>query len=236
MIEDLHEDPVGKDAAEQAGQNIGRSVEQLDYGIVRAGTNVFYSNGTARTDVNTPITLAKQRAVTRALKAQKAMKHTSILNSSLKFATRAIEASFIAVAHTDMESDIRNLPGFIPVAQYGQRSPVSEHEIGVCEDVRYILSPDLEPFEDGGGAKGSMVSTAGTSADVYPVLYFGKDSWGRVALRGQGSVSPSIIPVGQKTKDDPLGQRGYVGWKTWHAALILNQLWMARLEVAATNL
>lgn len=236
VIEDLHEDPVGKDAAAQAGENIGRTMEQLDYGVVRAGTNVFYQNGTARTDVNTAISLAKQRAVIRGLKAQKAMKITSILSSSANYATRAVEAAFVAVSHTNLEADIRNLPGFLPVAQYGQRTPLSEYEIGTVEDVRYILSPDLAPFEDGGGAKGSMVSTTGTSADVYPVLFFGKESWGRVALRGQGSVSPSIIPVGQKTKDDPLGQRGYIGWKSWHAALILNQLWMARLEVACTAL
>jgi N4-gp56 family major capsid protein len=236
VIEDLHEDPVGQDIALQAGENIGRTMEALDYGIVRAGTNVFYANGTARTDVNTPISLAKQRAVIRALKAQKAMKITSILSSSTSYATRAIEASYVAVAHTDAEADIRNLPGFLPVAQYGQRSTVSEHEIGAVEDVRYVLSPDLDPIDDGGGAKLGMVSTTGTSADIYPVLFFGKESWARVSLRGQGSISPSIIPVGQKTKDDPLGQRGYVGWKTWHAALILNQLWMARLEVAVTSL
>jgi N4-gp56 family major capsid protein len=236
VIEDLHEDPVGKDMAVQHGENIGRTMEALDYGIVKAGTNVFYANGTARTDVNTPISLAKQRAVTRALKAQKARKITSILDSSLKFATRAVEAAYVAVSHTDLEADIRNMPGFIPVAQYGQRQPISEHEIGVVEDCRYILSPDLDPIDDAGGAKLGMVSTTGTSADIYPVLYFGKEAWGRVMLRGQGSVSPTIIPVGTKTKDDPLGQRGIVGWKSYHAALILNQLWMARLEVACTAL
>jgi hypothetical protein len=29
------------------------------------------------------------------------------------------------------------------------------------------------PFADAGGAKGAMRSTSGTSADVYPILYFG---------------------------------------------------------------
>ena len=147
-----------------------------------------------------------------------------------------MEAAYVAVAHTDVESDIRNLPGFKTTAEYGTRNPISEYEIGSVEDVRYILSPDLNPFLDAGGAKGTMVSTSGTSADVYPIVYFGQDAWGMVALRGQGAVSPTIIPVGQKTKDDPLGQRGYVGWKTWHAALILNQAWMSRLEVAVSLL
>ena len=172
----------------------------------------------------------------RTLKANKAQKITRSLSPSSDYGTRAVEAAYVAVAHTDVESDIRNLPGFKTTAEYGTRSPISEYEIGSVEDVRYLLSPDLNPFLDAGGAKGTMVSTSGTSADVYPIVYFGQDAWGMVALRGQGAVSPTIIPVGQKTKDDPLGQRGYVGWKTWHAALILNQAWMARLEVAVSAL
>lgn len=240
VIEDTHEDPVLNDASQQAGENIGRTMEALTYGVIRAGTNVYYANGTARNAVNTPVSLSKIRAVVRGLKAQKAMKHTKILDGSVNYATRPIEASFVAVHHTDLEADIRNLAGFIPVAQYGSRKPISEYEIGSVEDVRFICSPDLEPFADAGGAFGGsgtdMVTTSGTNADVYPILVFGKESYGIVPLRGQGAVSPTILRPGKPDKSDPLGQRGYVGWKTWHTAVILNQVWLARLEVAATNL
>jgi N4-gp56 family major capsid protein len=37
-------------------------------------------------------------------------------------------------------------------------------------------------------------------------------------------------------KSDPLGQKGIVGWKTYHKSFIANQAWMARLEVAASVL
>lgn len=239
-IEDMHEDPVLNDATIQCGENIGRTIEALNYAVVRAGTSVFYANGTQRTDVNTPVSLNKFRAAVRYLKAQKAMKITKVLSGSSDFATRPVEAAFVAVCHTDVESDIRNLAGFTPVAEYGTRSPIDENEFGSVEEIRFVTSADLGAFADAGGAKagasGTMVSTSGTSADVYPIILFGQDAWGHVALRGQGAVSPSIIPVGQKTKDDPLGQRGYVGWKTYHAALILNQTWMTRIEVGATFL
>jgi len=240
VIEDTHEDPVLNDATVQAGENIGRTLEALNWGVLRAGTNVFYANGTSRTDVNTPISLSKQRAVIRALKAQKAMKITRILDAGPDYATKAVEAAFVAVHHTDVEQDIRSLAGFVPTSEYASRKPISEYELGSVEDVRYVCSPDLDPFEDGGGAFAgsgtSMVTTSGTSADVYPVLTMGKEAYGIVPLRGQGSVSPTILRPGVRDKSDPLGQRGYVGWKTWHAALILNQVWMARLEVAVTAL
>lgn len=240
VIEDTHEDPVIHDASEQAGENIGRTIEALNYGVLRAGTNVYFANGSARNEVNTPISLNKIRAVTRGLKNQKAMKISKILDSSINYATRAIEASYVAVHHTDLEADIRNLAGFVPVAQYGSRTSIHDYEIGSVEDVRFICSPDLEPFADAGAALGGsgtdMVSTSGTNADVYPILFFGKQAYGIVPLRGQGAVSPTILRPGVKDKSDPLGQRGYIGWKTWHSAVILNQVWMARLEVSASDL
>jgi N4-gp56 family major capsid protein len=237
VIEDTHEDPVLQDATLQTGENLGRTIEALTYGTVKAGTSVFYANGTTRAGINTAITLNKQRAVTRYLKGQKAKKITRMLSGSPDYSTKPIEASYIAVGHTDCESDIRNLAGFTPVAEYGQVKPVCEEEIGSVENVRYILSADLDPFLAAGSSTlNGMVAADSTNVDVYPILFFGMDAYGVVAIRGQGAVSPTVIPVGQKTKDDPLGQRGYVGWKTWFASLILNQTWMARLEVGVTSL
>ena len=237
VIEDTHEDPVLNDAAQQCGENIGRTMEALRYGVLRAGTNVFYANGSARSAVNTKFSKNLQRKITRALKAQKAMKFTSILSGSVDIGTSPIEASYIAVAHTDLESDLRNLSGFVPTAEYGTRRVIHDCEIGAIEDVRYLLSPDLDAWESAGGTGGSsVVSTNGTNADVYPILFFGKHAYGQVALRGMEAVEPAIIPVGQRDKSDPLGQRGYVGWKSWHLTLRLNEVWMARAEVAVADL
>jgi N4-gp56 family major capsid protein len=141
---------------------------------MKAGTSVTYANGTARTDVNTPMTLSVQRSITRSLKSQKAKKISRMLSSSPNYGTKAIEPAYIAFSHTNVEGDIRNINGFIPVADYGQRSPLCEEELGSAEDVRYILSADLDGFADAGGAEDgsgeSMMSTGGTSADVPRVL------------------------------------------------------------------
>lgn len=236
VIQDLAEDPVLKDASMLAGEQAALTTESITYGVVKAGTSVYYANGSARNAVNTAISLTKQRAVTRYLKAQKAQKITRILDGSPNYNTKPIEASYVAVAHTDLESDIRGMAGFVPVAQYGSRQAICPEEIGSVEDVRYVLSPELSAFADAGGAKGSMVSTTGTSADVYPVLFFGKEAFATVPLKGARSIAPMVLNPGTPDKSDPLGQRGYVSWKTYFTAVILNQTWMARLEVAATAL
>ncbi len=239
-IEDTHEDPVVRELTELVGENVGRSNEALDWAVVRAGSSIAYTNGTQRTDVNTPISLAKIRSAVRTLERQKGRRFTMILAPGIEFATRAVESCWIAVCHTDVASDIRNLPGFLPTVQYGSRKTICDEEIGAVENIRFILSADLDVLEDAGGTKAgsgtTMVSTLGTSADVYPVVIFAKDAWARVILAGYGSVDAHIIPAGQRVKGDELGQRGSVSSKFWHTAVRLNESWMIRIECAATAL
>lgn len=235
-ITDLSEDPVLETMTMLAGEQAAATIEAILFGVLKAGTNVFYANGASRSAVNTALTLNKQRAVTRALAAQKSKKISRMLSAGPGYGTSAVEASWVAVGHTDLDSEIRNLAGFVPVAKYGSRNAISEHEIGTVEQVRYILSPDLAPFADAGGAKGAMTSTSGTLADVYPILYFGQDAFAQVPLKGEEAITPMVLNPGTPSKSDPMAQRGYVSWKTWYAAVILNDLWMARLEVAVTAL
>lgn len=236
VIEDTITDPILESMSEQHGENIGRTNEALDFAVFKAGTNVTYNNGTARNEVNTAITLNKVRACVRALQEQKAKRITKVLNGSVNVGTKPIEASWVAYGHTDLEADIRNLAGFTPVSEYGNRKIMCDEELGSVENVRFVLSPDLTPFADAGGAAGSMKSTTGTSADIYPLLIHGRDAWGCVGLGGYGSVEPKIKPIGSAGSADPLDQQGSVGWKSWHAAVILNEAWAMRLEVGATEL
>lgn len=233
VIEDTHEDPFLQQVSDVLGEQAAQTMETIRWNIIKAGTNVFYANGSDRTDVNTPITLALQRKCTRALKRQNAAYITSVVSSTPQFRTEPVEAAYIGLVHPDVENDIRNISGFIPTKQYGSTTPWS-NEIGAVEDVRYLRSTIFTAFADGGGAKGSMISTTGTKADVYPVLYVSKDAYGLVPLKGKDSMSIMVVNP-KPAPGDPLGQRGTAGWKTMHTAVILNDLWLVRAEVAATN-
>lgn len=235
-VADLAEDPVLKDASMLCGEQAGETVEYITWGILKAGTNVGYSNGTARNQVNTAIEIGDIRKAVRTLKAQRARAVTMMMAGSPNYATQPIEGGYIAFAHTDLEADLRNLATFVPVAQYGSRKPLCPEEIGTVENVRFILSPVLDAWADAGATKGTMKSTTGTVADVYPVIFIGKEAYGLVPLKGAGSIVPSVINPSQPSKSDPLGQMGYVGWKTWFTAVRLNESWMYRLETAVTAL
>jgi N4-gp56 family major capsid protein len=146
-----------------------------------------------------------------------------------------VQASFVALMHIDCETDVRGLTGFINAKDYAS-APISEFEIGAVESVRFITSTVFESWPDAGADKGSMISTSGTKADVYPVLLIAQDAYGMVPLKGKDSLTPMVLNPNVPREGDPLGQRGYVGWKAMTTAVILNQLFMVRIETAATEI
>ncbi len=236
-VADLSEDPVLRDAAQLCGEQAAETKENIIWGVLRGGTNVDYTGtATSRATVDTVLSTSNQRGVTRFLKKQRAKYHTSMLKSSPNYATEPTDSAFIAVTHTDVESDIRNMAGFVPRETYGQPTQLVPGEIGKVEDVRYIISPILAPFEGAGAAAPGGIKGTGGNTDVYPVIYLAKESFGVVPLKGAGSMSPVVKNPGERTESDPLGQRGFVSWKMWFAALRLNEAWMVRLETAVTDL
>ena len=238
QITDFHEDPVLQEYIGITAEQAAQTLETLRYNILKAGTNVFYANGVAgRTSVVAAISLNDQRKVTRAFKRQNVGYVTQQTASTPNYGTVSVRAGYIGLIHPDCENAVRALAGFKDAVDYGSKVPVDAFEIGSVEDVRYIRSTIFESFPDAGGAKGSMVSTSGVSADVYPILYLGAHAAASVPLKGKGAITAPIVRnPGSISDSDKLGQRGHVGWKAYFGAVILNQLFMARLESCAPEL
>lgn len=235
VIQDTHEDypALLKELMNLLGDEAALTVETLRYNVLKSGTNVFYANGASRVAVNTPVTLDLQRRITRSLKRQNAPMITSVIKSSPAYNTQPIEAAYIALVHPDVENDIRDMDGFISTKHYASVTPFAG-ELGSVEDVRYIRSTVIEPWADAGGAAGTMISTTGTAADVYPILYLARDAFGVVVLRGK-NVATIMVVQPKPTSEDPLAQRGTAGWKLWNATVILQDAFLVRAEVAASN-
>lgn len=238
-VDDLYEDDVMSEMKLQTGQRIGLIREMVRYGALRGMTNAFFAGGSSRGTVSATITLNMIRKVTRSLKQNHGKMITSILDSSPDFGATSVEASYLVFCHTDMEAAIRALPGFKTTADYGSRKVVHEQEIGSCESFRFILSPELAAYPSAGAAvavANSLYSTNGTNVDVYPVIIAAEKAWGQVALRGEKALDVSYIPVGTIDTADPLGQRGYIGAKTYFVCTMLNQGWAALVECGTPDL
>jgi len=236
VIMDTHTDNVLQQATDILGEQAAVTVETLRFNVLKAGTNVYYaSNAANRAAIDEAITLADQRRVTTGLNRQNAKKISQVVASTPDFNTKSVEAAYMAVCHPDLETDIRSMAGFKPVADYGPHTTPFEGEIGSVEQVRYMTSTVLAAWADAGGtaATNGLRSTTGTSADIYPVLFFGRDAFGIVPLKGKSAMTPMVVNP-KPQAGDPLAQRGTVGWKLYTATVILQEAFMARLEVGAT--
>lgn len=240
VVMDTHTDPVLQAATDVLGEQAALTVETLRFNVLKAGTNVFYANAVAgRSTVASAIAIADQRRVTTALNRQNAKKISQVVASTADFNTKSVEAAYMAVCHPDLETDIRTMAGFKPVADYGPHTTPFEGEIGSVEQVRYLTSTVMAPWAGTGVATASAATLrhqdagTGDKVDVYPVLYFGRDAFGIVPLKGKSAMTPMVVNP-KPAAGDPLAQRGTVGWKLWTATVILQEAFMARLEVGAT--
>jgi N4-gp56 family major capsid protein len=238
-VTDTHEDPIVKEYSDILAKQAALTVETKLFYVLRACTNIYYANGTVTTDVNTPLTKTLQQKVTRGFKRQNAKVITKKLSSTANMDTVNVKPSFIGFVHPDLEPTIQALAGFKDVVDYGSMTPYPT-EIGSVGNVRYLTSTVFEAWEDAGGAyAGSgtdMISTTGVSADVYPIIYISADCAAVTPLKGVTALTPFVQNPGKVSDSDKLGQRGHIGWKSYFAALILNQVWMAVAKVAVPEL
>ena len=240
VIADTHEDVVSSEAIDLCGEQAAETVEELRYNILKAGTNVFYAAGVAsRALVNSPPTRGDFRKIKRYFKKYKGREITKIVSASQKISTEPVAPAYVALGHTDLDSDLRDLSGFVPVEQYSDSSKAMEGEIGKIEGVRIILTAMFEPWAASGLAGTTYLANgaapgSSTQCDVYPMLFIARDAYGIVPLQGQAAITPMVKNPGTPSVGNELGQIGFVSWKTMQTAAILNQDWIARLECAAT--
>jgi N4-gp56 family major capsid protein len=239
--EAMYEDDIPKDMQQLVGEHMGTLEELINFGQVRGGTSVVYANGSTRAGVNSAINLNRLRQAARQLELAHAKRVTNKLAAGVNFGTSAIMPAYLVFIHTDLEADVRNLPGFVPTVEYGSQQQVHEREVGSVEQFRFISSPYFRAFAGAGAAvaAGTVLVNGGNgagNADVYPVLITAQDAWGQVALKGMGSANPIYLPASQRTHANPMGMFGYVGSQFYKTAVRLNESWMVRLEVAASAL
>ena len=239
-IMNVHEDPILNQAQLKSSFQMALSLETLNFNTAKVGLSVKIVSvdglGVDRSDVDAVVTRADFRAAIRVLENNDAAPFTSLIRSTPDFDTHGIESAYFAYAHTTLAPAFRAMPGFLSVSEYSSRQEPLPGEIGNLENVRIVLSNVAVPFIGAGDTAGTNVFKTGCNVDVYPIIICAKDAYGCIPLRGAGAIHPTVLNPGVPSKSDPLGQRGFVGWKTWFVCVVLNQAWMVRMEIGATDL
>ena len=234
----LGEDDVPSWMEEQLGERMGLVRELVYIGALQGGTNRFYSGGTTRATVASPVTLNLVNRVTRSLAGNHATFTRGVMAASANYGTVSVQKSYLAFGSTDLQQDIEAIPGYKAISDYGSMKPAHEMEIGCVGSVRFILSPDMPKVIDSGAAIAGTtnLSTTGTNADVYQLFVVAKDAWGHTAFRGLDAFKFNNIAPGKVDKSDPTGERGYCSATFYDAGVVTNHGWMAVCEVTISTL
>jgi N4-gp56 family major capsid protein len=232
-----------KEAGDVLSDLVVRTREGVRYAALKAGTNVIYNTSSisSRATVNGPISLGRLQVAIRNLRSAKAAPFTQMSSSSTNYGSQGCEPAYFVFAHSDCETDIRSLPGFVAANTIARIDKAAKNSqlFGATQNMLFFTSPELTPFADAGASitGTGLKSTTGTNADVYPWLVMGKHAATSFMLMGDGpgglgAFEPIILDKAEKS--DPTNERIMIGGAWYDACLITAQEWMYRVETGVT--
>ena len=218
------------------GEQMGDTLDQVCRDVINGGTSVLYANSVAgRANVITAVSKADIDRLINQLATGNARKQTEMYKPGHAGLT-AIDAAFPVIVHPHLKADIRTACGtsFVEKKDYPAGAPVFDGEFGSYDDLRFIATTNAKIWADSGAAVGAsgLRSTGGSNIDVYSILALGKDAFGVVPLADGDNIKTIV-----KTKEvagGALEMSATIGWKAAVVYKILNDNFMARLEVGAT--
>ncbi len=220
--------------------------ERIRYNAAIGGTNVLYNSAaiSTRQTVNGPISLGRLQVAVRAILAAKGEPFTGIEGGQNKEGTSPVEAALYAFCHTDLQPDLRNLPGFKTVAEYPSGKGM-DYEFGAVQNIRFFTTPEIVSIANGASSVSSSTlistGTTGTTAgapDVYPIILAAKHALTSIKLAGGGKGgfgNANLRVLDQPDKSDGSNERILTVMDWYDLCMITAQEWMYRIEVGATR-
>lgn len=205
-------DPVVTEASELCGEQAALSVELALATKLFSGTNVMFAgNKTSRSTLTaTDIITAKDvKRIRRQLKKANARKFS--------------DGYYHAIIDPDMTYDLTNDSAWQDVAKYAKPEQMLKGEIGKMHGFRFMEATAFEAVD-------------GTDIEVHRALFYGKDSYGAVDIENGGGKPDIIVKqLGSAGTEDPLNQRGSVGWKLPFTCEILQPTALVSYECAVSE-
>ena len=231
MVTLTNQDPVLTETGDVLGEQAGYTIDQVRRDVLVAGTNVIYTNGSARNTLNTVISSIALRTAIRFLGRQNAKYVKQMMKATDSVGTVGIRPAYIGLIHPDTEAQLEAIPGYIPITEYSDAMKAEEDECGSYRNIRFFRSTNCKVFAAGGAAVSTdgMISAGGVNNDVYATLIIAANAYGVCPLSGN-ALQNIIKPLGSGGAADPLNQRATSGWKAITTTQILNQTFMTRIE------
>ena len=217
---------------EQAGESIDIAYRDSLHGQV---TSYFLANKVATVNlIDKAIQLGDIKGIRQALMRAKGRVFTDMVKAGSGVGTSPLPAAYVAVGHVDCLGDLEAIEGWIPIHKYSNPSSAFKYEVGTVGQIRFILTQNAPIVINAGASVGStgLISTGGSTIDVYKWLFMGKDSYGKVEINGE-NLKSIRKPFG--AGDDPLDQRATTGWKATFGCKILQDAHIIEYQCGCTK-
>lgn len=129
-------------------------------------------------------------------------------------AQRFPDGYFHAIIHPHPASQMKKSAGWATYHQYTNPEAKWKGEIGQYAGVKYFESSNAMNF--------AAMASSGLGK-IYATLIVGQHAYGTVDVASIGGIKTYVTPADTASKNDPLHQFGYVGYKMTTAAAILNE-------------
>ena len=246
-------DNVLTQATRRLAEQSAETADVVTRDIINAGTAFLRVTGDGGTSIATGVGLRNTvngvlnaKVMDTALtmfEAADASPFLGQMNASTKVSTEPLAPAYIMIVHPHVAHSLKKLntlaamgEDFTPRERYASGNVAYPSEIGSYRGFRILTSTLAKKWinEGGGTNVGSTAasvyrSIGGSAADVYSCLCLAKDAYGTVKLAG--SAATYFNKAGGNA--DALHQRSTAGWKFAKTAVILNEDYMVRIEVAA---
>ncbi|MGI9502505.1 MAG: N4-gp56 family major capsid protein [Geminicoccaceae bacterium] len=243
--------------SEVLGINAGQSLNRLQRNEMEDNSVAIFgglgTGGTATAVAGAGITESDIAATVNSLNNQDALKFTPMTEGNRNINTTPIRMSYWGITHVDTEEDLRQLTNFVAVERYANQTETAPGEIGHVGGVRWIATTEASIDADSGAtitgtSTGAGRTSAGTSYDVYNSVIYGRDAVGSLGFGFNhikstyqaGDKLPGVMMIakarGSAGAADPLDELASLGWRSWHAAQILNSNWIRVVRHTSSKL
>lgn len=211
-----NQDPVLNEAANRLAQSMRQTSDELIRNMLQGTAAQINCVAGVNGDNPTEITAPDISGVVSALLSADAKRMLDNVEGQNRYGTAPVANSYLAMCHTDLQGDLRNVNGFIHVSQYPSQGKVLRSEWGSAENVRFFISSI--------GSK--LLNASGLGNDLYNVFIAGMESYACVDLDGANAEFIYRDPM----YSGALAQNATVGWKFAEVPRLLNDTWLIALR------
>ncbi|WP_458457480.1 N4-gp56 family major capsid protein [Pseudobutyrivibrio sp.] len=214
-------DPMVLEITRLIADQAARTLDSITRDAIAAGTQVNYVNNRLS---RSALTTADKIDVDTIIRAATLLKRGN---------TPKINGEYVGIIHPDVAYDLMRDPEFVEWQKYTTSDKLFKGEIGKIGGVRFVETTEAKIWND----NTCPVKTAASGDDpatyysVYSTLIVGLNAYATTKVT-DGGLQQIIKPIGYG--NDPLNQRGSIGWKAMKVSEILVDAYMVRIESLST--